>query len=358
LERVKPKRFVQRAEDDAFLRFSTAGLPQRSWGEKGEYHEMRERKPIDAALRSYLDGLAPPAGAPATGAERVVMGRARMMKALKSRASIPGLPNGVTSLDISLTDKLSGRLYVPVQAGGPAPVLVYFHGGGWVFGSIETHDPFCQLLSEAAGIFILSVDYPLAPEHPFPAGLEDSVAALRWAAGHLGKWGCDVTRLAIGGDSAGANLAAAAANRLCARPDSPALRAQLLLFPVTDHPSGKHPSYTENATGYGLDANLMNWLWQQYAPGVSPDEPDVSLLRLKQVPALPPAFVATAEYDPLRDEGIAYAEKLRAAGIKVTHFHAPDMHHNFLVHPGTVARFPQCHAALADVASWLKTALA
>lgn len=321
---------------------------------------MSERKPIDAALRRYLDGLTPPAGTPmpTTDAARVGFGRALMMKAVESRASIPGLPNGVTSLDIAITDELLGRLYVPPQSEKPAAVLVYLHGGGWVVGSIQTHDPFCRLLSEAADIFILSVDYRLAPEHPFPAGLEDAVVALRWAADHLGMRGCDVDRLAIGGDSAGANLAAAAANRLCGRPNSPTLRAQLLLFPVTDHPSGAHPSYTENASGYGLDANLMRWFWQLYAPDVSPDESDVSLLRLQHVPALPPTFIATAEYDPLRDEGIAYAERLRAAGINVKHLHAPDMHHNFPVHPGTVARFPQCQAALIDMANWLKTTLA
>ena len=116
-------------------------------------------------------------------------------------------------------------------------------------------------------------------------------------------------------------------------------------------------SYIENATGYGLEANIMRWFWQQYAPGVSPADPDVSPLQLHNLPALPPTLVTTAEYDVLRDEGLAYAQKLEAAGVAVTHLHAPDMHHNFPVHPGTVTRFPQCDAALAGIAGWLRTTL-
>jgi acetyl esterase len=158
----------------------------------------------------------------------------------------------------------------------------------------------------------------------------------------------------LGGDSAGANLAAVAANKLSAAGQGPALRALLLLYPVTDYSPANHPSFTENATGYGLEAPGMRWFWEQYAPGVSPKDPDASPLQLPELPALPPALVATAEYDVLRDEGIAYAHKLEAAGVAVTHLHAPDMHHNFPVHPATVARFPQSDAALAAFAAWLK----
>jgi acetyl esterase len=148
------------------------------------------------------------------------------------------------------------------------------------------------------------------------------------------------------------------ANRLSAAGEAHALRALLLLYPVTDSPQAGHASYTENATGYGLEADAMRWFWQQYAPGVSPSDPDASPLQLHNLPALPPTLVATAEYDVLRDEGLAYAQKLEAAGIAVSRLHAPDMHHNFPVHPGTVARFPQCDAALSQIASWLRATLA
>jgi len=320
---------------------------------------MTERKPLDAALRRFLDEQAAAAGQPGemTDGERLAMARARIVRALESRTSIPGLPNHVETRDVALTGALTGRLYTPHRAIKPQPVLVYLHGGGWAAGSVATHDPFCRLLSDAAGVIILSVEYRLAPEHPHPAALEDTLIAVRWAADHAEEWGGDAARLALGGDSAGGHLAAVAANQLSAGSQPHGLRALLLLFPVTDHPSANHPSYTENATGYGLEANLMRWFWGQYAPGVSPDDPTVSPLRLQTVAALPPALVATAEYDVLRDEGIAYAEKLRAAGVVVTHVHAPDMHHNFAVHPGTVARFPQSDVALSRFVGWLRATL-
>lgn len=281
-----------------------------------------------------------------------------MMRALESRAAIAGLPNGAEARNVKITETLAGRLYLPADGREPRPALVYLHGGGWVVGSIATHDPFCRLLCEEAGVAILSVEYRLAPEAPFPAGLEDALTAFRWAARNAATFGADPDRLALGGDSAGANLAAVAANRLCAGAEAVSVRALLLLYPVADHPSGGHASYGENGAGYGLDANLMRWFWAQYAPNSSPDDPNISPLRLTALPKLPPTLVATAEYDPLRDEGIAYAQKLEASGAAVTHLHAPDMHHNFAVHPGTVARFPQSVAALADFARWLKASLA
>jgi acetyl esterase len=179
-----------------------------------------------------------------------------------------------------------------------------------------------------------------------------------WARDNASQWGADATRIALGGDSAGGHLAAAAANRLCITPGEEFVRALLLLYPVLDYPDANHPSYTENATGYGLEAKLMRWFWEQYAQGAPPHDSNVSPLRLHKLPALPPVFIATSEYDVLRDEGIAYAEKLKAAGVKVTHVHAPDMHHNFAVHPATVARFPQSQSTLRQIADWLRQTLA
>lgn len=316
------------------------------------------RKPIDAALRSYLDAAVPSVSvlAQPTDEERARVGRGLMIRALEGRTAIPGLPNRVATRDVAISRELTARLYTPPDAAELLPVLVYLHGGGWVFGSIETHDPFCRLLSEAAGVAILSVGYRLAPENPFPAALDDTLAAFEWSAAHARDLGGDPQRLLLGGDSVGGNLTAAAAHRLCAQTEAVKPAALMLLYPVTDHPSAAHASYTENGTGYGLDAKMMGWFWEQYASHVPPGDPNISPLRLEKLPMLPPTLVATAEYDPLRDEGIAYAERLRAAGVDVTHMHAPDMHHNFPVHPGTVARFPQSIAAIGEFAGWLKTA--
>jgi acetyl esterase len=320
---------------------------------------MRESKPIDAALRKYLDEGAPPLTPllDLTDAYLVKMRRALIVLALKSRSTIQGLPNGVKTQEVMISPRQPGRIYTPPEAGSPPPLLVYVHGGGWVVGSIETHDPFCRLLSEAAGAIILSTEYRLAPENPYPAALEDVLAAYQWAATHAASFGADPQRLLLGGDSAGGNLAAVIANRISSTGEAVKPEGLMLLYPATDHPDGGHVSYSENATGYGLDADLMKWFWRQYAPTGSPDDPNIYPLRLETMPALPRTLIATAEYDPLRDEGIAYAEKLKKAGVEVTHLHAPDMHHNFPVHPGTVARFPQSVATLHQFARWMRPEL-
>lgn len=318
---------------------------------------MSERKPIDPALRSFLDAQTP-TPLPSSNEELVKARRDLLERALARRTSIPGLPNDVATRAVTILGDLQGRLFTPAGATTPLPVLVYLHGGGWVAGSVATHEPFCCLLSKAAGIIILSVEYRRPPEHLYPAALEDALTAAVWAKDNAANWGGDATRIALGGDSAGGQLAAAAANRLCQSPGEEFLRALLLLYPVTDHPDGNHPSYYENATGYGLEARLMRWFWDQYAAGASPDDPNLSPLRLHTIPALPPTLIATSEYDVLRDEGIAYGEKLKAAGIAVTHLHAPDMHHNFPTHPATVARFPQSVTALQQIAEWLQRTLA
>ena len=328
-----------------------------SWHGPGFF--MTERKPFDAAVRRFLDEQAVAAGAlpPATSnEERVRVARGLMMRALESRESIAGLPNGVETRDVEIAAGLGARVYLPRGEGASRPVMVYTHGGGWVVGAVATVDPFCRLLSEAAGVIIVSVEYRLAPEHPYPAALDDTLAAFDWVAEHAHEFGGDAARLVLGGDSAGANLAAVIANRLCAEGSAKvhALRALLLLYPVTDHPSAEHPSYAENASGYGLEGNLMCWFWEQYAAGVSADDTNLAPLRLREVPALPPTLVTTAHYDVLRDEGIAYAEKLKAAGVKVIHLHAPDMGHNFPVTPSQVARFPQGVEMLGAIGGWLR----
>ena len=317
-------------------------------------------KALDPALREYLDEQA--AIAPNLVAmldpQRVKAVREGMPRALASRTSIPGLPNKVRQRDLTAAGR-PARLYLPEEeaAPGPLPYLVYLHGGGWVGGTLATHDPFCCLLSEAAGIVILSVDYRQPPEFPYPAALDDALAAIHWAVAHAAEFGADPARLAVGGDSAGGNLAAAAVNRVSAESSNVNVSAQVLLYPATDSPDAGSPSYEENATGYGLTAEAMRWFWRQYGPGVATNDPDAFPLRRDPLPTLPPTLVATAGYDVLRDEGFAYAEKLRAAGVVVTHLHTPEMHHNFPVHPGSVSRFPQSMTALSEVAGWLRATL-
>ncbi|RRA48533.1 alpha/beta hydrolase [Acidipila sp. EB88] len=323
-------------------------------------HEtMNPREPIDPALRRFLDEQAAASQGPVQTAEDA---RARMLRQLHSRV-FSFLPNAVTSRDVVIDQEgvrgLAARVYTPPARDGVAlPVLVYLHGGGWVAGSVETHDPFCRLLAQLAGVMLVSLEYSRAPEHPFPKAIGEAEAAVSWVAEHAGAWGGDPALLALGGDSAGANLAAVAANRLALRKDAPRLKALALLYPVTDHPSAHHGSYAENATGYGLEANAMRWYWEQYAPGADPGNPEISPLRHMLLPPLPPTLVTTAEYDVLRDEGIAYARFLKAAGVNVTHIHAPDMHHNFAVGPSSVARFPQSERAAGEMAAWLRTTLA
>ena len=318
---------------------------------------QRERKPIDPALKLYLDELAAQAAGVAAGPDMPAKRRAIMNRALEIRTSIAGLPNEVRTRDFAVSAHCNARLFMPPDATFPLPTLLYMHGGGWVVGSIATHDPFCRLLCAEAGIQILAIDFRLAPENPFPAALDDTLDAWHWLVEHAAEIGADLRRLAVGGDSAGANLATVTTERVSSAGEAVRPAAQLLLFPVTDHPSAGHASYQECATGCGLDAAAMRWFWDQYVTSSSAANPEVSPLRRKHTEMLAPTLVATAEHDPLRDEGIAFAEKLIGAGVHVTHLHYPDMHHNFPVHPGTVARFPQSVGALNQFAGWLRKTL-
>jgi acetyl esterase len=205
------------------------------------------------------------------------------------------------------------RVYRP-EGRAPFPALVYFHGGGWVIGSLETHDGSCRDLANRTGCVVASVDYRLAPESRFPAAAEDCFVATKWVAEHAGELGIDPKRIGIGGDSAGGNLAAVVA--LMARDRrGPALRHQLLIYPVTDADFAR-ASYRENAEGYLLTTKAMEWFWNHYVPDAAQrSEPYAAPLRAKDLAGLPPAFVITAEYDPLRDEGEAYARRLEQAGV-------------------------------------------
>ena len=220
------------------------------------------------------------------------------------------------------------RVYTPA-GNGPFTGLVFFHGGGWVIGSIETHDALCRSIANAAGCVVVSVEYRLAPEHKYPAAADDAFAATCWVSEHAAKLGIDPARLAVGGDSAGGNLAAVVS--LMARDRSgPPLALQLLLYPITDYDLDT-ASYQRYADGYLLTRDAMAWFWGHYVPdGVSPETPYISPLRAPDHSNLPPALVITAECDPLADEGRAYAERLKAAGVAVTFNCYPGMIHGFI----------------------------
>lgn len=207
------------------------------------------------------------------------------------------------------------RLYRPELKGSP-PVLVYFHGGGWVLGSLETHDAICRTLANAARCVVVSVDYRLAPEHPFPAGLKDCQEVVRWVRESCAELGVDGERVAVGGDSAGGNLAAAVAN--CNRDENAKpLCHQLLIYPVIDVEQATE-SYRENAEGYLLTALGMKMFWELYLGEAPASESALaSPAQVADLSGLPTATVITAQYDPLRDEGEIYAERLKAAGNQV-----------------------------------------
>jgi acetyl esterase len=219
------------------------------------------------------------------------------------------------------------RIYRP-EGDAPKPVIVYYHGGGWVIGSIETHDGTCRGLANAVDALVVSIDYRLAPEHTFPAAVDDSFAALGWVAEHAAELGGDPSRIAVAGDSAGGNLAAVMA-QMARDAGGPALCFQLLVYPVTEHEFDR-PSWTENATGYFLTTDAMVWFFHHYlrTPEDGAD-PRVSPMKAPDLSGLPPAFVVTAEFDPLRDQGMEYAEALAAAGVPVTAEVYDGMFHGF-----------------------------
>jgi acetyl esterase len=242
------------------------------------------------------------------------------------------------------------RLYKP-NNNTNLPLLVYYHGGGWVLGNVDSHDGICRALAMQSECAVLSVEYRLAPEFPFPIPLTDSVTATRWAYDNAASIGCDASRIALGGDSAGANFAAIIANMHVI----PCVY-QLLIYPVTDCQLG-HPSHQENKDGPFLTHAGMKWFVKHYLSGDqgTPTDPRVSpLLDTDEVlAAAPPAFVITAEFDPLRDEGEAYAKRLAALGVAVSHVRWSSQFHGFV----SLAEFlDDGKAALAASAAALRSA--
>ena len=237
------------------------------------------------------------------------------------------------------------RLYRHGTDAGLRPALVFFHGGGWVIGDLDTHDTLCRQLAIASGCAVVSVDYRMGPEHPFPAATDDACAATRWLAAHAAELRLDATRLAVGGDSAGGNLAAVVA--LALRGEVP-LAFQLLIYPATDqHPT--HDSRQRNGQGYLLTADTMAWFHDHYItdPGLD-DDWRASPLRHPDLSGLPPALVLTAGFDPLRDEGMAYAQRLSVAGVNTSLVSFERQIHGFILMGRVIDEANEAVAICAD----------
>jgi acetyl esterase/lipase len=250
---------------------------------------------------------------------------------------------------------IAARHYAPPEAGGPHPLLVYYHGGGFTYGDLDTHDGLCRLLCSRAGVHLLAVDYRLAPEHQFPAAVEDARAALAWACANAALLGADPLRVGVGGDSAGGNLAAVVC-QLAAHDGGPSPAVQLLIYPVTDM-SRRHRSRALYGEGFLLTDAEMGWFETNYlGPGrEQAADPRASPLLAEDLTNLPPALVFTAAFDPLRDEGEQYARALRAAGTRVLLRRFAGFIHAFASAAG-VSR--PCREAVIEIAGALRAAFA
>jgi acetyl esterase/lipase len=299
--------------------------------------------PLDPQVRRYLDQQAalasPPQREVPPAIQRLNQRAARVLTVTEQ--DIPG-PGG----------SIPVRIFRPAGP-TPWPLLVYFHGGGWVIGDLDTTDLRCRVLADWGRCVVVSVYYRHAPEHRFPAAIDDAYAGTLWAAEHATELGADAERLAVCGDSAGGNLAAAVT--LLAREGGPRIMFQNLVYPVVDHDFSR-ASYVQNASGFGLSQDTMRWYWDQYVPDESArDNPLASPLRADDLSGLPPAFIQSAEFDPLRDEGEAYAERLQAAGVPVILKRYDGVIHGFI---GQAGEFDIGKRAVLDAATALRSAFA
>jgi acetyl esterase len=289
-------------------------------------HAPLESLPPGEARQAAIDGLAEVRGEPA---------------ALASVENLT-IPGPLGSIPI--------RVYRP-EGTGPLACMMYFHGGGWVVCDLDTHDSVCRLIAKESGAIVIAVDYRLAPEHKFPAAVVDSYFATCWVAENAARLGVDPSRIAVGGDSAGGNLSAVLS--LKARDENgPPLALQVLIYPVTNLADFGTESYIDFAQGYHLSLAAMEWFRDHYL--ARPEDAlsiEASPLFAKDLSGLPPALVITAECDVLRDEGEAYAERLRAAGVAVKLTRYAGMIHPFFSMPG---RLKQARAAIAEVAAALQ----
>jgi acetyl esterase len=308
--------------------------------------------PLDPNVKTMLDQLAS-IGAPPLHTLSVAQARASM----DAMATMMGAGEDVERVTdgtiVAGGVELPIRTYRPAGIGdGPAPTLVFYHGGGFVLGGLASHDRDCRALANRGQCQVIAVDYRLAPEHPFPAAVDDAVAALEHIVANAAELGVDPQHLAVGGDSAGGNLAAVAA--IHARDAGIALRLQLLIYPAVAGDEGEYPSRVENATGYMLDAESIAWFVQAYFPDGTHRDWRAAPMMAARLDGVAPALVITAEFDPLRDEGEAYAAQLEAAGVPAKATRYEGLIHGFF---GLGPIVPAANAAVDEAGAALREAL-
>ncbi|HZE99970.1 MAG TPA: alpha/beta hydrolase [Planctomycetota bacterium] len=310
-----------------------------SWPEQGEDR-------LDPKVRANLDAAGP-----------VPEFRSQPLDQIRrnfndTAAKLPKLREPLARVETRQLPGFKVRVYIP-EGTGPFPALLYFHGGGWVLGDLESHDDVCRSLAKRTPAVVVSADYRLAPETRFPGPLDDCEAALTWLVAQAAELGIDRNRVAVGGDSAGGNLAAALALRIRDK-GGPPIAFQLLIYPVTDRSVGTE-SYREFSSGYGLTRANMQWFWDCYLNQTADrDNPEVSPLRAKSLKGLPPTFLLTACSDVLRDEGEEYGKRLHEAGVPVRGVRFREMNHGF-IRMGAV--YPQADRALTVLADALRAGL-
>ena len=304
--------------------------------------------PLDPQARFVLDQLDELGDPPLETQEPA---EARALRASRPRPAGPDVA-AVEDLSVPGPDgAIPIRVFTPAGR-GPFPVLVWFHAGGWVLGNIEMSDATCRHLTHEAGCVVVSVEYRLAPEAKFPAAPEDCYAATRWVAESGDRIDVDATRIAVGGDSAGGNLAAVVA-QMCRDRGGPSLAHQLLVYPVVER-NLETPSYRENKEGYLLSMAMMEWFWGHYLRDQSEaDEPYVAPIKAKDLSGLPAAHVITAQFDPLRDEGESYAQRLMEAGVPTRCERYDGMIHGFF---GMAAVVDKAKTAIAEASKELRKA--
>lgn len=316
-----------------------------------------ETAPLDPALAGFLAQAAAQGNPPLESLPPPV---ARQI--YRDLAAGLGLPTpAIASASDRVIDgpgsALTLRIYQPdVHRQEPLPLLFYVHGGGFVIGDLETHDKICRTLCHDVAAVVVAVDYRLAPEHPFPAAVDDVACALRWVAAHARELGADPSRIALAGDSAGAQLATVAALRAAGAVEPHALRALGLIYPVAQHYSEPSPSMAENGEGKFLTTGVMQWFIDCYLGGrqTLARHPDFALLHAQALHTLPPTWLATMGHDPLRDEGFALALRIAHAGVPTEHRHYPGAIHA-CIHFTAVS--PLGAQVMADLAEWLRLQL-
>jgi len=245
--------------------------------------------------------------------------------------------------------KIDLRIYIP-RGEGPFPVMVFFHGGGWVFFHLDAYDPICSHICALSGFIVVSVEYRLSPEYKFPLATDDCLEATRWTAEHCREWNGDPSRIFLAGDSAGGNLATVTAMRI-RNEGGPDIRGQVLIYPATDYYEPEKPSYAEFAAGYNLSMDDMKWFWKMYLDKKEDAKnPKAAPLLAPDLSGLPPALVIVSGFDLLRDEGIAYADRLKKSGIQVRLSVYEEMIHGFLSYLGILK---QAKTAIEEISGWL-----